>query len=241
MLTACDHISEDERIIYEKLEPARRVVLIEDFTGQRCPNCPNATEIIEQLQATYGDFLVAVSIHGGPLAYAGNAKVVGLKTAEADEYFNHWKLEYQPVGLINRHGPFDYPEWVEKVKEELAKPAPLHLGGTASIEGDAITINLKAEGTDGTVAGKLQVWILENGIQALQLLPNGTANQAYIHNHVLRATVNGQWGEDFSVAEGETVERTLSMTLEPGWNKAQLSVVAFVYNSNGVQQAVKFN
>lgn len=239
ILTACDHISEDERLIYEKPEPAQRVVLLEDFTGQRCVNCPKATEVIEQLLETYGDALVAVGIHGGPLAFAGNTKVVGLKTATGDEYYNHWNLEYQPVGLVNRHAPVNYPEWAAAIKEELAKPSPLRLNGTTAIEDNTITINIFAEGTDGTVAGKLQVWLIEDGIKTLQLMPDGTANQEYIHNHVLRVAVNGLWGEDFSIKEGETVERTITQTLDVTWNKEQLSVVAFVYNDGGVQQVVR--
>ena len=199
LLVGCDRISEDERLIYEKPEPAQRVVLLEDFTGQRCTNCPKATEVIAQLQETYGDALVAVGIHGGPLAFAGNAKVIGLKTK------------------------------------------PLRLGGNALVEGDAITIHVYAEGTDGTVVGKLQVWLLEDGIQTLQLMPDGSANQTYIHNHVFRTAVNGLWGDDFSVGEGERTERTFTQDLEPAWNKGQLSVVAFVYNDSGVQQAVRFN
>ena len=84
MLTGCDYIAEDERLIYEKPEPAQRVVLLEDFTGQRCSNCPTATAVIEQLHEAYGEALVAVGIHCGPLAFAGNAKVVGLKTDIGD-------------------------------------------------------------------------------------------------------------------------------------------------------------
>lgn len=241
MLAACDRISEDERLIYEKPEPAQRVVLLEDFTGQRCTNCPKATEVIAQLKETYGDALVAVGIHGGPLAFAGNARYVGLKTATGDEYFSHWNLEYQPVGLVNRHTPVNYPEWVDAVKAELAKPSPLRLSGTTRLEGNDLVIDISAEGTDGNVAGKLQIWLLEDGIQALQLMPDGTANQEYIHDHVFRTAVNGTWGEDFSIAEGENVKRTFTQAIEPTWNSEQLSVVAFVYNDGGVQQAVKID
>lgn len=240
LLVGCDHISEDERLIYEKPEPAQRIVLLEDFTGQRCTNCPKATDVIEQLQETYGDALVAVGIHGGPLAFAGNARYIGLKTETGDEYFNHWELEYQPVGLINRRGAVNYPDWAEAVKKELAKPAPLRLTGKASFTDDAIFILIEAAGTDGTVTGKLQVWLLEDNIKALQLMPDGTSNMEYIHNHVLRTAVNGPWGEDISVNEGEIVERIMEQTLDPNWNPEQLSIVAFVYNDEGVQQAVKF-
>ena len=239
MLMACDHISEDERLIYEKPEPAQRVVLIEDFTGQRCSNCPKATEVIEQLQETYGEAIVAVGIHGGPLGFAGNAKNIGLSTETGDAYYNHWGLEYQPIGLVNRHSPVNYPEWAAAVKEELAKPAPLRLDGIVTTEGDVMTILLWADGTDGNVTGKLQLWLLEDGITALQLMPDGTPNMTYVHNHVFRTAINGLWGEDFSVKEGETVERTFEQHLEPNWNKLELSVVAFVYNEGGVLQAVK--
>ena len=239
ILAGCDNIAESERLIYEKPEPAQRVVLLEDFTGQRCTNCPKATEVIEQLQETYGEALVAVGIHGGPLSFAGNAKVVGLKTAIGDEYYNHWDLEYQPVGLVNRHGAVNYPEWAAAVKEELAKPSPLSLGGSAILTEDAITIKINAYGTDGTTQGKLQVWLLEDGIKTLQLMPDGTANQEYIHNHVFRTAVNGIWGEDFIVREGETVERVMAQALESDWDKEKLSVVAFVYNGQGVQQTAK--
>lgn len=255
LMAGCDRIAEDERLIYDpivlednqndipeegKPEQTKRVVLLEDFTGQRCVNCPKATDIIEQLQELCGDALVAVGIHGGPLAFAGNGKVVGLKTDIGDEYYAYWKLEYQPVGLVNRHAPLNYTEWIDAVKEELAKPASLRLKGTAVLEGNTIAINIEAQGTNGTVDGKLQVWLLEDGIKALQLMPdNKPANQEYIHNHVLRTAVNGTWGEDFSIKEGETERRTMALDMEPNWNREQLSIVAFVYNDQGVQQATK--
>ena len=255
LLVGCDNFSEDERLIYDPVisetnltsgqddegaKLTKRVVLLEDFTGQRCPNCPAATEVIEQLQEVCGDALVAVGIHGGPLAFAGNAKVLGLKTDTGDEYYNYWKLDHQPVGLIDRHGSSDYPKWIAAVKEELAKPAPLRLGGTASIAEGAITIQLEATGTDGTTQGKLQVWLIEDGIKTLQLMPDGTANQEYIHNHVFRTAVNGTWGEDFSVEKGETWQHTMTQALDSKWNPEQLSIVAFVYDDSGVQQTAKF-
>jgi hypothetical protein len=49
-VVACNHIDESERLIYVKPEAAKRVVLLEDFTGQRCVNCPKGTEVFDQLQ-----------------------------------------------------------------------------------------------------------------------------------------------------------------------------------------------
>ncbi len=236
---ACSHIDDGEQLIYVKPEPAKRVVLLEDFTGQRCVNCPKGTEVIEQLQQTYGDSVfIAVGIHGGPLGFSGNDNLVGLATDIGNEYYDYWHLEYQPVGLVNRHGAVNYTDWAKAVKEELTKTAPLDMSLSATLSDGQVQIHLSEYGTDGQTTGKLQVWLLENQITAMQLMPDGSANADYVHNHVLRAAVNGTWGEDFTIREAERKEQELTQILHDAWDPRHLSVVAFVYNDNGVIQAV---
>lgn len=240
LLMSCKYIGEEERLIYVKPEPAKRVVLLEDFTGQRCVNCPKGTDVIEELQKTYGeDAFVAVGIHGGPLGFSGNAKYVGLATEVGDQYFEHWGLEYQPVGLINRHGAEKHTDWAAAVREELSKSAPLELGVSATQSSNQLYITISAHGTDGLVKGKLQVWLLEDSIVAMQMMPEGGVETDYVHNHVLRATVNGMWGDDFSINEGEIKDTLLTFQPETAWKPEHLSIVAFVYNNEGVMQATK--
>ena len=239
LFVACDHISEGNELIYVKQKPAQRVVLLEDFTGQKCVKCPFGTEVIEQLLKVYGDTVVAVGIHSGLLGFKGNANNVGLATDLGDEYYNHWNLEYQPVGLINRHGAVNYTDWAKAVKEELAKTAAIDLKASAALKDGSIDIAIEAVGKDGTVSGKLQIWVLEDGITAMQMMPDGSLNRDYVHHHVLRTAVNGTWGEEFTVDEGETKKQTYTQAIDPKWNTANLSIVAFVYNDNGVEQAVK--
>jgi len=239
LLTACSYIGEEERLIYVKPEPAERIVLLEDFTGQRCVNCPKGTEVIEQLQETFGDNVIAVGIHGGPLGFAGNARYEGLATDAGNQYYSHWGFDYQPIGLVNRHGAVNYTDWATAVREELAKPAPLRLAVVSRLDDGEISIVVNAFGTDGVVEGKLQVWLLEDSITALQLMPGGSPNPDYVHNHVLRAPVNGLWGEDFAIAEGETKEHRLTCRPDAAWKPGHLSIVAFVYNGDGVLQAAK--
>ena len=244
-LVGCSHIDEGERLIYvepaySKPEAVSRAVLLEDFTGQRCVNCPRGTEVIEQLQQELGDSLfIAVGIHSGPLGFKGTAKALGLATDDGDEYYNYWKLEYQPVGLINRHGAVNYTDWTAEVVKELARTATLKLTAEAAVSGSQADITVNALGTDGTTTGKLQVWLLEDGITALQMMPDGSTDTGYVHNHVLRTPVNGTWGQDFTVSESEERTFTFSQPINETWNRLKLSIVAFVYNDSGVLQATK--
>ena len=246
---ACSHINEDERLIY--VEPAvpepdvntpqtvARTVLLEDFTGQRCANCPKGTEVIEQLMEVYGDNIVAVGIHGGDLGFKGTATIVGLATDMAEEYYTHWSIPYQPVGLIDRHGLVNYPEWAKVVAEELAVPSTLKMEAEATIEGGQIAVTVSTECLDGSIEGKLQVWVVEDGITAIQTMPDGKNNKEYVHNHVFRAAVNGTWGEDFTLVKGDTKTTHHTLSLDTSWNPERLSVVAFVYNDQGVVQTAR--
>ena len=246
LLTACSYIGEEERLIYVKPEPAKRVVLLEDFTGQKCVNCPRGTKVIEQLQEAYGEGIIAVGIHSGPLGFKGNATALGLATDLGDEYYNHWQLEYQPVGLINRHGAVNYTDWMTKVREEMTKTSTIDMSLEASLSGNQITINVTETSLGDAYDGKLQIWVLEDSITATQTRhdpiddDNVTINDKnYVHNHVLRCAVNGSWGESVTLAAGEPKTQTYQQAVDAAWNAAHLSIVAFVYNDNGVEQAIR--
>lgn len=246
---SCSNIDEGDRLIYVKPAEVGRAVLIEDLTGQRCINCPTGTDIITGIIETYGeDNVIAVGIHCGPLGFAGNSKRVGLKTDTGDEYYTHWANGTnlgQPSAIFNRKkgkGPIDnLNNWAAEVGLIISEKANLSVNIANAYDAKTRTLTTKvgAFGVNGTVSGKLQVWIVEDGIKAMQLMPDGSANQEYIHNHVFRAAVNGTWGEEVTVKEGETTSKDYSYVLPETWNAENISVVAFVYNDNGVENVAK--
>lgn len=246
---SCSNIDEGDRLIYVKPAEVGRAVLIEDLTGQRCINCPTGTDIITGIIETYGeDNVIAVGIHCGSYGFAGNSKRVGLKTDTGDEYYTHWANGTnlgQPSAIFNRKkgkGPIDnLNNWAAEVGLIISEKANLSVNIANAYDAKTRTLTTKvgAFGVNGTVSGKLQVWIVEDGIKAMQLMPDGSANQEYIHNHVFRAAVNGTWGEDITVKEGETTSNDYSYVLPETWNADNISVVAFVYNGNGVENVAK--
>jgi hypothetical protein len=240
LMVECSHIDEDEQLIYVKPAPVERCVLIEDFTGQRCVNCPNAAEEIEKLIEQYGDAIIAVSIHSGPLGFHTNPRFLGLATDVGDDYYNHWNLEFQPVGLIDRGAPAEYTAWGTLIRQELQKTAPVDIDLMVNPGDDnQIDIYTEIQGVDGNTQGKLQLWIVEDDITAFQMMPDGTMNTNYLHQHVFRAAVNGEWGEDVEVQEGYSVSNNHLITLSDDWKAENLYVIAFVYNDSGVLQVTK--
>lgn len=238
-MSACSHIDESDRLIYVKPADVKRRVLLEDFTGQRCVNCPKASDEIKALQEQYGeDHVIAVGIHSGPLGFYTKGDYLGLSTEVGDEYYDHWALEYQPVGLIDRGAPLEYTAWNARIREELEKTAPVEIDIELHQNDNQLTVRAEVMGIDGTTSGKLQLWLTEDGITTFQMMPDGTRNMEYIHRHVFRAAINGTWGESVSVAEGETfTTKDYLFAIPEGWNADRLSVVAFVYNDQGVLQA----
>ena len=92
VLGACNNIAPEDRFIEVASATVKRKVLVEEFTGQRCLNCPEAANELARLQAQYGgDTLIVVAIHGGRLA------------AQLLRYVHHlWSQHAQPCSL--QHG-----------------------------------------------------------------------------------------------------------------------------------------
>ena len=91
-MASCDNVPLDERLTYVEPVEVGKAILIEDFTGQYCVNCPRATEEIERLIENYGDSVVIpVAIHSGPFSKR-NGEFTPLFTEVGDMYFNRWNL-----------------------------------------------------------------------------------------------------------------------------------------------------
>lgn len=240
MLTSCSNIADDERLIYVEPAKAARNVLIEDFTGQRCVNCPKAAEAIHEIQQVYGENVVAVAIHCGPFGGL-SAKNQGLMTSTGKDYWNTWfdSTQGQPVAKINRGAATnDYVNWAADVQKSLEQSTDVSIEAACECQSTGeMTINVTTRANAGRKA-KIQVWLTEDGIVATQYMPDGSRNNDYVHEHVFRAAVNGAWGEDIAYSESE---QHLSWTtkLEPEWDSNRVNVVVFVYDDNGVEQVVQ--
>ncbi len=246
--TACDEVDINERFIDIGPATVARAVLLEDYTGQNCSNCPTAHDQIDLLVEQYGDNIIPVSIHAGglaiPMQYTNyTTGYIGLMTAEGSEYDTKYNtLKSWPTGTVNRGNALLNTAWASAVRDAIAQESPLQIKVAAEVSNGTINITTTLEPIENTT-GSLQLWITEDGIVARQRLENGTTDLEYVHNHVFRAAVNGTWGEEIALTSGIHSEQKHSIevryTDKEHWDVNNLSVVAFYYNEGGVLQAAR--
>lgn len=241
--SSCSNIAEDERLIYVEPAKASRNVLIEDFTGQRCVNCPKATDAIHEIQEVYGENVIAVAIHSGPFGGV-SARNPGLMNDTGKEYWNKWfsSTQGQPVAKINRgEATNGYENWSAIVADCLSQETDVVIEATVEFDktNGQGAVKVLTTANAGRKAN-LQVWLTEDAIVAPQTLPDGSRNNEYVHNHVFRSAVNGTWGEAITYTESVgSYNYNFTIDEATGWIPDNMHAVVFVYDDNGVEQVVQ--
>lgn len=241
---ACDTIEENERYIEKEVIEKKRNVLLEEFTGQNCPNCPQAHRVVNALKEQYGESVVAVSIHAGPFAYEEGRlgpNYQAFKTEESNAYADLWDIPSYPSGIVNRvSGAVQHQSWGTFVENELQKDAKINIELEALFNEDSTVITITSSLKPmADIEGNLQLWITEDDIVSYQL--DGTTPVVdYTHKHIFRTSVNGFGGEEVSLTNNVFETKVHDIAIQEKWNKKNLNIVAFVYNnSEGVLQVVE--
>lgn len=209
LLVGCDAVERPDRW---REDPApivpRRNVLLVDFTGQRCSNCPAAADLLHSLTAgPAGARIIAVSVHGGALALSTDASPRGLAGPDARRLTDEARVSSWPQGTVDRPvgGTLLRPSaWNAALAEHLALAADADAAAQQSLVADAhvalatrtLSYTLRPRHlTDA--AGQpdaetyLHLWLVEDSITAPQTLADGTERADYLHRHVLRLDLTG--------------------------------------------------
>ena len=209
LLVGCDAVERPDRW---REDPApivpRRNVLLVDFTGQRCSNCPAAADLLHSLTAgPAGARIIAVSVHGGALALSTDASPRGLAGPDARRLTDEARVSSWPQGTVDRPvgGTLLRPSaWNSALAERLALAADADAAAQQSLVADAhvalatrtLSYTLRPRHlTDA--AGQpdaetyLHLWLVEDSITAPQTLADGTERADYLHRHVLRLDLTG--------------------------------------------------
>lgn len=260
--TACDNIDEDDRLIELPFEESDRVVLIEEFTGAKCVNCPNGAATVAALHERYGDQVVAVSLYPEQMtdltAPVLPVPAMDLRTKDASDLFSRFNgpslglpaamfnrtssngsvLQLSPAGWGAVVSDLLNPENVFYQAAGLKYP-PLKISLTGNYDEASRTLDVDYT-VDFIHPVAENVWLtlylVENNIITFQLTPTGM-NQNYENNHVLRTAFNenGMLGQPLGADHGRDSQVTgsASVTLNEGWKAENCQVVGFVTSTSG--------
>jgi thiol-disulfide isomerase/thioredoxin len=218
--------------------PQPKVVLLEDFTGQLCPNCPSAHVIIEEIIAEHGDAVAAVAHYN---YFADISAELEYVTDEAIELGNYLgPVSAWPLGAVDR---VDFGSGVLILKDLYAASVDAQLTTTPlcnihlSTEYDAatrklnVTVGVKYT-ADVFTANHLSVMLCENKIIDFQDETSSGEIVMYEHNHVLRKMLTLATGNALNEENlmGRVYWKEFSITLPEDWVKENLDVIAFVHN-----------
>ena len=198
IISSCD--VEDGPFItdYDSYVNPEKKVLIEDFTGHLCPNCPNAARELDAIHDIYGDQIIGMAIH----VSATFARPYPPSQAPSFQYDfrtnwgDYWDSFYEisdiglPRGMINRIGfPDNHKlgkdEWASAVALELKKEINFKI----DISSDKNSISITSEVQNNINSEyNLVVCLTENNIINWQ--KDGQENiENYQHNHILRTVL----------------------------------------------------
>lgn len=243
LLVSCDNVPVSERKKAVDISSFKKPVVVIDFTGVACNNCPRAAETIKKMHEQAGDKIIGVAMYPD---CSFNHTEFDLRSPEATQYYEAFgdiQKILLPSGIVdffpyNDNVIIDVDLWGSAVSERIVKDIPIEVSIQAAIAGNtgdaSRTLNITSTiSTSQTIADNLSLilWLIEDNIVGTQNY-YGTYIDNYVHNHVLRTSINGLWGESISIAPGTNSEKsTTYKATNDTWKLENCSVVGVVINS----------
>ncbi len=237
-------------------------VLLEDYTGHLCGNCPAAARIIyNTLLPTYGDDLVVIGVHANyfaqpcppatpPAGAPAGSYANDFKTPAGEAWYTFFNFYSNPLGMVNR---IDYlsgneiktsTDWdteiagiINNTPQVKIRVHTIYNSSTRQLQTFSETKFLTRLNNNYN----LNVILTEDSIVTWQLddadsIPNIAD---YVQRHVMRGSLNGNFGVQINTSSptnaGTTFSNGYSTTLRTGWNASHCHVVVFLFDTINYQ------
>jgi hypothetical protein len=227
-------------------------VLLEDYTGPYCGNCPPAADTAAALASRYSPNVIVIAVHAGYFAYPHGTDYPGTFTTSAGEAwdaaggFGISANKGNPNGMVNRKA---FPGknlitnqsiWPSTVPLGLVDPFKIKLDITTRYDTTvrALNTDIKAKFiTNYNNNVMIQAVITEDGIEGHQkdYSINPPVIENYEFEHVLRGSLNGDWGavlKSTPIAANDTAVVSIKdVQLNSAYNDKKVTVVVFAYDA----------
>lgn len=239
-VSSCDKI--DINNIHKPYTPSGggKTVLIKDFTGVRCVNCPGAAEAAHELQHNLGeDRVFIMSVHAGYLATPVGS-FPDFRTEEGTLWYNDnssnplFSVDYEALNVGNalNEGQLD-----ASLTTALTEPQTFEIFIVNNYDEETRELKVESEVTAASdYLGQLYVTVclLEDSIVGRQVVPGGV-DTAYVFRNVFRGTLNGATGDVYS--EGQVYVNDdyiykYNTHLDSTYNADQCYILTYIYDKS---------
>lgn len=223
-----------------EVEPTGKTVLIKDFTGARCVNCPAAAEYAHNLQHQLDEeHIFILSVHAGFLAQPlGNFP--DFLTDEGTEWYN--SHDSNPLFTVDHVAltdgntlnveQIDAPVAAALLEDQIFEIVVNPNYDEASRQ---LQVAVRANVVDN-MEGQfyITVCLVEDNIVGWQTVPGGV-DKEYVFRNVFRGTLNGAYGEEMegsNVVMGEDYYLNYSTQLNADYNADECYVMVYIYDKS---------
>ena len=220
------------------MEPTGKTVLIKDFTGARCVNCPAAAEHAHNLQHQLDeDHIFIMSVHAGYLAQPLGS-FPDFLTDEGTEWYNNnnsnplFTVDHVALteGNTLNETQIDAPVTAALEEEQTFEivVGPNYDEANRQLKVDVQAIAL--DDLDGHFF--ITVCLVEDHIIGWQTIPGGV-DKEYDFRNVFRGTLNGAYGtsfEDLHVDANDTFHFNYSTEINSDYNADECYLMVYVYD-----------
>lgn len=230
-------------------DPENKNVVLEEFTGIHCVYCPEGHAIAQGIYNAHPNDVVLINIHQGSYAVPSGSEP-DFRTPWGDAIAGQSGLLGYPAGTVNRHLFPGYSQgsgtaqgrgtWVTTSNIILDQPSYLNIALEATIVTSTRQLVVYAEVyyTDNSPeeTNFLNIAILQNNILGPQT--GGGMGNNYVHKHMLRHLLTGQWGTEITeTTTGSLYTGTFIYEMPANYNEVPLvlediDIVGFVTESH---------
>jgi hypothetical protein len=209
-------------------------VLLEEFTGEWCVNCPDGASVLRSISKKYPTKFIAAAVHQGDW----------LQIAQLSQLSSHLGgIGGYPRAALNRvpasgtsngqDGMVVYSRgnWetnaVRLMDAENQQTAKIGLAIESSIADNLLTLKVHTgfKTTDSRDT-RLSVYLVEDSVQAQS--QTGATTNPYFHQHVLRKVISGPLGDSIQLNTGTYSLKTYEKIDISAYKQAHLKIIAFI-------------
>lgn len=228
-----------------------KTVLVEEFTGIKCTNCPPAAKKLKDITTATPDKIIVVAIHSG--FFAKPIDGFDLKTQASDDIYSYLGATQNPSAAINRKKYDNQSElvvsamaaWASLINDEYCVAVEANINITSSYNATdstaSITVDVAPEGTlTASDPIAITVMLTEDHLIGPQKYTSYT-DSLYDHKHVLRAFFTSNPTGDVITQTGSeltTTKRTYSKKIAAEYDVSNLNVVAFIHYKGATKKDV---